>query len=153
MFMWPKSSIILPFMVIRLCFLEFLINVNSLMFLEHPCIKGVWFLSLCPSPKSNSLVLLLYCVYVFCLSQTRSKPNYTSKIALIHPSFSGLFVTCAYLPILHSFLSLLPHTTFPDSVTNPNSLTFTSMIVPFVITPSSVYNLLCGFFFTPIMSR
>lgn len=146
MFMWPKSSIILPFMVIRLCFLEFLINVNSLMFLEHPCIKGVWFLSLCPSPNSNSLVLLLYCVYVFYLSHTCSKPNYTSKIALIHPSFSGLFVTRAYLPILHSFLSLLPHTTFPDSVTNPNSLTFTSMIVPFVITPSSVYNLLCGFF-------
>lgn len=153
MFMWPKSFIIPPFMVIRLCFQEFLINVNSLMFLKHPCIKGVWFLSLCPFPNSNSLVLLLYCVYVFCLSQTRSKPNYTSKIALMHPSFSGLFVTCAYLPIPQSSLPSIPHTTFPDSVTNPNSLTFTSMIVPFVITPSSVYNLLCGFFFTPIISK
>ena len=57
---------------------------------------------------------------------------YTKRTALIHPSFSGLFVTCAYLPQM----------TFPPCVTNPNSLTFTSMIVPFVITPSPVYNVL-----------
>ena len=31
------------------------------------------------------------------------------------PSFSGLFVTCAYLP----------HTTLPAGVTSPNSLTLT----------------------------
>ena len=33
----------------------------------------------------------------------------------MQPSFSGLFVTCAYLP----------HTTLPDCVTRPKSLTFT----------------------------
>lgn len=57
-------------------------------------------------------------------AQTRSK-------ALIHPSFSGLLVTYAYLLQI----------TFPDYVTNPNSLTFTSNIVPLVITPNVVYKL------------
>lgn len=33
----------------------------------------------------------------------------------MQPSFSGLFVTCAYFP----------HTTFPAGVTSPSSLTFT----------------------------
>lgn len=153
MFMLRKSSIILRFMGIRLFFLEFLINVNLFMFPKRPCTKGVRFLSPCLSPPPNWFSLSVVCVSVFCLSQTLSKSNYTSKIALMHPSFSGLFVTCAYLPIPHSLLPILPQTTFPDSVTNPSSLTFTSMMVPFVITPSSVYSLLCGFFFTPMMSR
>ena len=50
---------------------------------------------------------------------------YTSSTALMHPSFSGLLVTCAYLP----------HTTLPEGVTRPRSEQFTSMIVPLVITP------------------
>ena len=58
--------------------------------------------------------------------------------ALTHPSFSGLFVTCAHRP----------HTTFPPAVTIPNSLTFTSTIVPLVSTPNCVYMGFCGFFFT-----
>ena len=45
---------------------------------------------------------------------------YTNNTPLIHPSSSGLLVTWAYLP----------HTTFPDWVTNPSSLTFTSNMVP-----------------------
>ena len=65
--------------------------------------------------------------------------SYTSKTALMHPSFSGLFVTCAYFP----------QTTLPPGVTNPSSLTFTSMIVPFVTTPRLVYACPFGFFFTP----
>lgn len=48
---------------------------------------------------------------------------------MMQPSSSGLLVTCAYLP----------HTTLPDCVTSPNSLTFTSRIVPLVITPRLVY--------------
>ena len=56
----------------------------------------------------------------------------------MQPSNSGLFVTCAYLP----------HTTLPDCVTRPNSLTFTSKMVPFVITPKLVYNGDDGFFYT-----
>ena len=40
---------------------------------------------------------------------------YTSNTAFIQPSFSGLFVTCAYFP----------HITLPVCVTNPNSLTLT----------------------------
>lgn len=44
-------------------------------------------------------------------------PRYTSSTPLMQPSFSGLFVTWAYLP----------HTTFPAGVTSPNSLTFTCM--------------------------
>lgn len=40
----------------------------------------------------------------------------------MHPSSSGLLVIWAYLP----------HTTLPDCVTSPNSLTFTSTIVPVV---------------------
>ncbi|KAJ8613464.1 hypothetical protein MRB53_036949 [Persea americana] len=59
--------------------------------------------------------------------------------AFRHPSFSGLFVTCAQRP----------QTTLPPAVTKPSSLTFTSMIVPLVRTPSCVYNGLCGFFLTP----
>ena len=50
---------------------------------------------------------------------------YTSSTALMQPSFSGLLVTCAYLP----------HTTLPEGVTRPRSEQFTSMIVPLVITP------------------
>ena len=61
----------------------------------------------------------------------------------MHPSNSGLFVTCAYLP----------QTTLPDWVTKPNSLTFTSNTVPFVITPKFVYSDEDGFFFTPKISR
>lgn len=57
----------------------------------------------------------------------------------MHPSFSGLLVTCAYLLQI----------TLPDYVTKPNSLTFTSKIAPFVITPSVVYKLDYGFFLTP----
>jgi len=63
---------------------------------------------------------------------------YTNKTPLMQPSNSGLFVTCAYLP----------HTTLPDCVTRPNSLTFTSKMVPFVITPKLVYNGDDGFFYT-----
>lgn len=59
----------------------------------------------------------------------QSKQNcskiYTNKTALIHPSFSGLLVTCAYFP----------HTTLPVGVTKPKSATLTSIIVPFVMTP------------------
>jgi hypothetical protein len=40
---------------------------------------------------------------------------YTNRIALMQPSFSGLFVTCANLP----------QTTLPVVVTNPKSDTFT----------------------------
>ena len=49
----------------------------------------------------------------------------SKSTALMQPSFSGLFVTWAYLP----------HTTLPPDVTNPSSLMFTSMMVPFVMTP------------------
>ena len=62
--------------------------------------------------------------------------HYTNSTALIQPSSSGLFVTCA-----------VPHTTFPDVVTKPRSLTF-SITVPFVNTPSCVYMVDCGFFCT-----
>ena len=41
--------------------------------------------------------------------------THTNSTALIQPSFSGLFVTCAYLP----------HTTLPPCVTKPNSLMLT----------------------------
>ncbi|GET93744.1 40S ribosomal protein S8, putative [Leishmania tarentolae] len=61
----------------------------------------------------------------------------------MQPSFSGLFVTCAYLP----------HTTLPDGVTRPNSDTFTSITEPFVMTPSPVYILPCGFFLTEMIGR
>mmetsp|Transcript_22621 Transcript_22621/g.30992 ORF Transcript_22621/g.30992 Transcript_22621/m.30992 type:complete len:128 (+) Transcript_22621:710-1093(+) len=73
----------------------------------------------------------------------RKNMNYTSKTPLIQPSNSGLLVICAYFP----------HTTLPDWVTNPNSLTFTSMIVPFVMTPSDVNNDDDGFFLTPRISK
>lgn len=69
--------------------------------------------------------------------------DYTSSTALMHPSFSGLFVTCAYLP----------HTTLPDGVTSPRSAQLTSMIVPLVMTPSDVYSGDCGFFLTPADGR
>ena len=61
----------------------------------------------------------------------------------MHPSNSGSFVTWAYLP----------HTTRPVVVTKPSSDTFTSMTVPFVITPNDVYIALEGFFLTPKMSK
>ena len=61
----------------------------------------------------------------------------------MHPSFSGLLVTCAYFP----------HTTFPVCVTRPKSLTLTSIIAPFVITPRDVYIFDCGFLLTPRISR
>lgn len=79
--------------------------------------------------------------------------------ALIHPSFSQLFVIWAHRP----------QTTFPPAVTKPSSLTFTSIIVPLVNTPgycqkktfvsicrsvclpSCVYIGFCGFFFTLII--
>jgi hypothetical protein len=51
---------------------------------------------------------------------------------------SQLFVICAHLP----------HATFPPAVTNPTSLTLTSMIVPFVRNPNCVYIGFCGFFLT-----
>mmetsp|Transcript_43163 Transcript_43163/g.102425 ORF Transcript_43163/g.102425 Transcript_43163/m.102425 type:complete len:259 (-) Transcript_43163:238-1014(-) len=72
----------------------------------------------------------------------RGRRGHTSSTALMQPSFSGLFVTCAYFP----------QTTFPPGVTSPSSLTLTSMIVPLVTTPSEVYALPLGFFFTPMMS-
>ena len=49
--------------------------------------------------------------------------------AFMQPSFSGLFVICAYLP----------NTTFPPAVTIPSSETLTSTMVPLVSTPSWVY--------------
>uniref|UniRef100_A0A2M4C634 Putative secreted protein n=1 Tax=Anopheles marajoara TaxID=58244 RepID=A0A2M4C634_9DIPT len=61
----------------------------------------------------------------------------------MHPSFSGLLVTCAYFP----------HTTLPDCVTRPSSEMFTSITVPLVITPRLVYIGDDGFFFTPIIGR
>lgn len=61
--------------------------------------------------------------------------------ALTQPSFSQLFVICAHRP----------QTTFPPAVTNPNSLTLTSIIVPFVRTPNCVYMGFCGFFLTEII--
>ncbi len=47
----------------------------------------------------------------------------------------------------------VPQTTFPPGVTKPNSLTFTSIMDPFVITPKLVNKGECGFFFTPIISK
>ena len=66
------------------------------------------------------------CTYVQKDKSHREGAIYTSSTALMHPSFSGLLVTCAYLP----------HTTLPEGVTSPRSLTLTSITVPFVITPS-----------------
>jgi len=68
---------------------------------------------------------------------------YTNNTALIQPSISGLLVTCAYLP----------QTILPPGVTKPNSLTLTSIIVPFVMIPNDEYKLECGFFFTAIISK
>ena len=39
---------------------------------------------------------------------TPSTHDYTNNTALIHPSFSGLFVTCAYFPIINSKMQLQP---------------------------------------------
>mmetsp|Transcript_48054 Transcript_48054/g.154009 ORF Transcript_48054/g.154009 Transcript_48054/m.154009 type:complete len:200 (+) Transcript_48054:113-712(+) len=61
----------------------------------------------------------------------------------MQPSFSGLLVTWAYLP----------HTTLPPGVTRPSSDTFTSTMVPLVMTPMVEYMGPLGFFFTPMMSR
>jgi len=56
-------------------------------------------------------------------------PAHTRRRAFTHPSSSGLLVIWAYFA----------HTTFPVCVTKPRSATFTSMIVPFVRTPSVEY--------------
>lgn len=61
----------------------------------------------------------------------------------MQPSFSGWLVTWAYLA----------QTTLPPCVTIPNSLTFTSIIVPLVMTPSDVYNCEEGFFLTPTIGK
>jgi hypothetical protein len=45
--------------------------------------------------------------------------SHPSNKEFTHPSFSGLFVICAYFP----------HTTFPPGVTKPRELTSTSIIV------------------------
>lgn len=99
--------------------------------------------------------------------------HYTSNTALMQPSFSGLFVTWAYLPETHQHISFFtlkhifkycidgktksqsdsPQMTFPPCVTNPSSLTLTSMTVPLVMTPSVVYSVEEGFFFTPRMGK
>lgn len=82
---------------------------------------------------------------------------YTSNTALMQPSFSGLFVTWAYLPETQDHISFSscktqglhwqkgksqskhsPQMTFPPCVTNPSSLTLTSMTVPLVMTPRVV---------------
>jgi hypothetical protein len=55
------------------------------------------------------------------------------------------------LPLLHSKGDVLDQTTLPPVVTIPNSLTLTSMMVPFVKTPSEVYRGDWGFFLTPMM--
>mmetsp|Transcript_9299 Transcript_9299/g.15281 ORF Transcript_9299/g.15281 Transcript_9299/m.15281 type:complete len:206 (+) Transcript_9299:1-618(+) len=68
---------------------------------------------------------------------------YTRSNALMQPSISGLLVTCAYLAKI----------TFPVCVTKPSSDTFTSMIVPLVMTPRLVYNADCGFFLTLTISK
>lgn len=65
---------------------------------------------------------------LFAIDQSLLEVCQISKIALMQPSFSGWLVTCAYFA----------HTTFPPCVTIPSSLTLTSIIVPFVITPSEV---------------
>ena len=52
-----------------------------------------------------------------------------------------------------ALISYSPHTTFPPCVTSPSSLMFTSMTVPFVMTPSCVYKGDWGFFLTPIRGR
>ena len=83
--------------------------------------------------------------------------DYTSSTALMHPSFSGLLVTCAYLP--HTTCSgpgvgvgvglglalgrglefgLVFVATLPEGVTRPRSEQLTSMMVPLVITPRDV---------------
>merc|ERR1712159_900383 len=75
-------------------------------------------------------------------SRRFSRWAHTRSTPLTHPSFSGLLVTCAYLP----------QTTFPPGVTRPSSLTFTSMMVPLVKTPREEYMGPFGFFFTPKIS-
>ena len=77
------------------------------------------------------------------LLKVHSITFYTNSTALTHPSSSGLFVTCA----------IFPHATRPLVVTSPKSLTFTSIMVPFVNTPKFVYRLELGFFLTPKISN
>ena len=127
---------------------------------EHPAPRVM-------PPQPTSLSSASLCPYILCLKSSfshlsappgqrtppllstaphpctlhSSPPPQTNKTPLTHPSFSGLFVICAQRP----------HTTFPPAVTIPNSLTLTSIIVPFVNTPSCVYIGFCGFFFTLIM--
>lgn len=84
-----------------------------------------------------------YIYYVInCMAHCTHTLSQTSNTELMQPSFSGLLSTYAYLDQM----------TLPVCVTNPNSDTFTSIIVPFVITPRFVYKLLYGFFFTPKIS-
>ena len=66
---------------------------------------------------------------------------------------SPLALTPDDVPAVQRMAWNVPHTTLPDVVTRPSSLTLTSITVPFVITPSVVYSWLLGFFFTPMMSR
>lgn len=60
---------------------------------------------------------------------------------------------CIFTYTISDLKHPIPQTTFPEGVTRPNSLTFTSIMEPLVMTPNSVYNLLCGFFFTPKISK
>ena len=71
-----------------------------------------------PSLYSRSII----CINIVTISA------YTNNTAFTHPSNSGLFVTCA----------IFPQATRPLVVTSPKSLTFTSIIVPFVKTPRFV---------------
>ena len=63
--------------------------------------------------------------------------------AFMHPSFSGLLVTWAYVPQM----------TLPPCVTRPSLLMLTSTTVPLVITPRVVFGGEEGFFFTPSTGR
>ncbi|KAH1022554.1 hypothetical protein HUJ04_011938 [Dendroctonus ponderosae] len=76
-------------------------------------------------------------------SLNSSSFNYTKSTALMHPSFSGLLVTWAYLP----------QTTLPACVTKPSSEILTSITVPLVMTPKLVYMAELGFFLTPMMGK
>lgn len=87
-----------------------------------------------PAPSRSHVAVLL-------VHFDQIRDVYTRSTALIQPSFSGWLVTCAYLP----------HTTLPEFVTRPRSLTLTSITEPFVITPRVVYSGLWGFFLTAVM--
>ena len=103
------------------------------------------------------------CTYVQKDKSHREGAIYTSSTALMHPSFSGLLVTCAYLP--HTTLpegvtwlglglglglglrgwgcgvgvgvgvGVKARVRVPEGVTRPRSEQLTSMMVPLVITP------------------